>query len=61
MYHRKVNEHLDEMEPKGFNNIHSVILNVALASCYIRACGKVSHTAEEHDGTTAAIKVMLFG
>lgn len=48
------------MEPKGFN-VHSVILTVALAPGCNCTCGKISQTAEEHDETTGAIKVTVFG
>lgn len=57
---QKVNEHLDEREPKGFN-VHSVILNVALAFCSICTYGKISQSAEEHGETTSVIKVTAFG
>lgn len=58
--HKKVNEHLDEMEPKGFN-VHSVILNGGLAFCCICTYGEISQTADEYGETTSAIKVIVFG
>ena len=57
--HKKVNEHLDKMEPKGL--VFIMILNVALAFCCICTYGKISQTAQEHGEITSAIKFMVFG